>query len=164
VVERLLTQDRVLNRVTLDTADLQALGFPAEFRVEVTVLSCAGFELRLDNDLVTARGDRVLPLKVQLFDQGGSLVTDADILAPPVIQVLLDTGEGGDPVAVSGEALPAGQGTEGKQFYFDDDDRWHLDFGKNAYTAPGTYLLFVDTGDSSEYVIGPTCYAAFTRE
>jgi len=128
------------------------------------VHECRGFEPPMASRAVTVRGNRTLPLKAQLIDQDGFLVTDFDIVAPPVIQVLLDTGEGGNPLGVTGESLPSGQGTYGDQIFFDGDNRWHLNFRTKDYTAPGTYLLFMDTGDSSEYQIDPTCYAAFIRE
>jgi len=113
---------------------------------------------------VTVRGNRTLPLKAQLIDQDGFLVTDFDIVAPPVIQVLFDTGKGDDPLGVTGKTLPSGQGSYGNQIFFNRGHRWHLNFRTKNYTEPGTYLLFMDTGNSSEYLIDPTCYAAFIRE
>ena len=80
-----------------------------------------------------------------------------------IIQVLMSTGVQGEAIDVTSEVLPAGQATDGNQFFYDEDGYWHLNFKTKDYTAPGTYVLFMDTGDETEYVIDPTCYAEFVR-
>jgi concanavalin A-like lectin/glucanase superfamily protein len=125
------------------------------------IYTCSGFESPMDSGPVTVKKNRVLPLKAQLFNANGDLVTDADIVEPPVIQVIFDSGSGGDPVDVTDEALPAGQGTEGNQFVFTDGDKWQYNLKTKNYTASGTYTIFMDTGDGSEYAIDPQCEAQF---
>lgn len=124
-------------------------------------LSCSGFEPPMDNGPVKVKKNRMLPLKAQLFDAEGLPVTDADIVAPPVIQVFFDSGSGGYPIDVTGDALPAGQGTEGNQFVFTDEVKWQFNLKTKEYTASGTYLIFIVSGDDSEYVIFPSCNAQF---
>jgi len=124
--------------------------------------SCLGFEPPMDGGPVTVQGNRALPLKAQLFDADGFAVTDLDIVAPPVIQVLFDTGMGGDPVDVTGDALPAGQGTEGNQFEF-GVDKWQFNLKTTNLTAEGTYTITMISGDESEYTINPSCTAEFVR-
>jgi len=90
-------------------------------------------------------------------------VTDLDINALPVLQVLYRSIPGGDPVDVSNDALPAGQGTDGNQFVF-TDDRWRFNVKTNNYTAEGTYEINMVSGYDTEYVIDPTCVTYFERQ
>lgn len=109
---------------------------------------------------VTVRGNRALPLKSQLFDADNTLVTNLDIGASPVIQVWYEYGTP-DADDVTDEALPAGQSSEGNQFFFDSDQRWHYNLKTKDYSAAGTYTVLMDSGDASEYVIDPTCTGQF---
>ena len=60
------------------------------------------------------------------------------------------------------EALPAGQGDDGNQFVFTDDGRWQFNLKISNYTAPGTYTVFMESGDDTEFVFeSPTCVAEF---
>lgn len=123
-------------------------------------LSCVSFEPPMASGPVTVKGNRALPFKAQLFDADGYLMTDSDLLAPPVIQIWYEYGtpEADD---VSAEALPAGQSTEGNQFFFESDQRWHYNLKTGNYSASGTYTVFIDSGDSFEYLIDPACTAQF---
>ncbi len=127
-------------------------------------ISCVGFEPPLASGPVTLKKNRVLPLKAQLLDGAGNIVTDSDIAALPVLQVLYDSGIRGDPVDVTNDALPAGQGTEGNQFVFTDDLKWQFNLKTRNYTAVGTYNITMVSGDDSEYMIEPMCEAGFVIE
>ena len=125
--------------------------------------SCVGFESPLNRGPVTVKGNsRALPCKAQLEDNGGP-VTDADIDAAPVIQVMYDSGQG-DAEDVTDDALPAGQGTEGNQFVYTDQSKWQFNLKTKDYTAPGTYTITMKSGNDNEYKIAPTCEAQFVRE
>ena len=127
-------------------------------------LECAGFEAPLDDGPVTVKKNKVLPLKAELLDSDGFPVTDEDLDAQPVIQVLYDSGVGGEePVDVTEDALPAGQGTEGNEFVF-SGSKWQFNLKTKNYSAPGTYLISIVSGDEDEYVIAPTCTAEFVIE
>jgi hypothetical protein len=105
-------------------------------------LSCAGFDPPMGSSPVTVRGqNRALPLKAQLFDADSLAVTDLDLSAPPAVQVIYQSGEGGEPVDVTGEALPAGHGSAGNQFEFTVDQIWQFNLKTRDYTAPGTYFI-----------------------
>ena len=112
----------------------------------------------MDAGPVKVKKNRVLPLKAQLFDDVGNLITDLDIVAAPVIQVLFDSGVG-EAIDVTEDALPAGQGTEGNQFEF-GVDKWQFNLKTKNYTAVGTYTITIVSGDSTEYTI-ETCTAQF---
>lgn len=105
----------------------------------------------------------MLPVKAQIFNATGDLVTDADIFAQPVIQVLFASGIG-DAIDVTDEALPVGLGTEGNQFVFIDESKWQFNLKTGEYTASGTYSIFILSGDDSEYIIDPSCEAQFVIE
>jgi len=125
-------------------------------------LSCQGFESPMDKGPVTVKKKKVLPLKATLLD-GSVPVTNLDIVAPPVIQVLYNSGVGAA-IDVTTDALPAGQGTEGNQFEF-DGTWWHFNLKtRRQYTAQGTYTVSIVSGDATEYVVNPTCTAHFVIE
>jgi hypothetical protein len=147
---------------------------PLEF-LYIPPIACFGFEPPMNNGPVKVRKNKawkdlpsnapstlVLPLKVQVSDSGGP-ITDADIASPPVLQVLYDSG-----VIVANEvtadALPAGQASIGNQFVFTNDGKWEFHLGTWNYTAPGAYTISVASGDTTEYVINPTCTATFVVE
>jgi hypothetical protein len=85
-----------------------------------------------------------------LFDEEGNLVTDMDIVAAPVVQVLYGSGSVGEAIDVTGSALPAGQGTDGNQFEFTDDLKWQFNLKTQNYTAAGTYTISIVSGDNTE--------------
>lgn len=125
-------------------------------------LFCVGFEPPMDAGPVTVKKNRVLPLKAQLFESVSNPITDLDIVAPPVIQILFTSGI--TPAEdVTAQALSAGQGTEGNQFEF-GTGKWQFNLNTKNYTAAGTYTISMVSGDESEYTIGPTCMAEFVIE
>ncbi len=131
----------------------------------VPCLACAGFEPPMHLPPVTVQGkNRALPHKARLLDATGVPVTDLNLAAPPVIQVLFDPGTGGASIDVSDDALAAGQGTDGNQFTFTDEERWQFNLKTRNYTASGTYLVYLDTGDPLEYEVFPVCETAFVVE
>lgn len=126
-----------------------------------TAYACSGFEPPMADYPVTVKKSRALPLKAQVFDADGYAMTDAQFDAPPVLQVLFDSGAGGDPVDVTDDALPAGLGTEGNQFVFTAGGNWQFNLLTKNYSAPGTYIVTMETGDDTEYEIDPACVTEF---
>ncbi|MCW8925104.1 MAG: hypothetical protein OQJ84_02520, partial [Xanthomonadales bacterium] len=55
---------------------------------EVPVVSCSGFEAPMDNYPVKTKKNRVFPLKMELFDADGFALTDLDLAAAPVVEVM----------------------------------------------------------------------------
>ena len=124
--------------------------------------SCAVFEPPMAMGPVKVKKNRVLPHKAELLDENGIPITDMDIVSPPVIQVMYDSGTAGA-VDVTEDALAAGQGMDGNQFEF-HDNKWHFNLKTRNYTGVGTYTVIMVSGDESEYVIEPTCVAEFVIE
>jgi hypothetical protein len=127
----------------------------------VPAVICAGFEPPMADHPVTVKKNRALPLKALVFDADGFALSDADFTVPPVVQVLFDAGTGGDPVDVTDEVLSVGLGTEGNQFVFTDEGYWQFNLKTKNYTAPGTYIVTMETGDDAEYVFDPACMTEF---
>jgi hypothetical protein len=109
---------------------------------------------------VSVKKNRALPLKADIYDADGILMTDAELVSPPVVQVWYDDGES-EAEDVTDEALPVGDGSEGNQFVFTDDGNWQFNLKTKNYTAPGIYTIFMDSGDATEYVIDPSCETSF---
>ena len=119
-----------------------------------------GFEPPLASGPVTVKKNKALPLKAVLVDEAASPVTDLDLITSPVVQVLFVPGAGGDPIDVTDQAFPAGQGTDGNLFVF-SDGKWRFNLKTKNYAALGTYLMSMVSGDPSEYEIDPTCESEF---
>jgi len=122
---------------------------------------CIGFQPPMDKP-VKVKGPRALPLKAELFTADGATeITGTDIIAPPVVQVFYTAETGGESEDISDDALPAGHGTEGNQFEWTYDGIWQYNLKTLNYDAPGTYQIYMVSGDESEYVIDSTCSAIF---
>ncbi len=125
---------------------------------DIDIYSCVGFEPPMNSPPVSVRKKRALPLKVQLFDADGELVTDTNIAAAPVLQVVFSP-EIGDPSDVTDDAIAVGLGTEGNQFEYTDNNKWQYNLKTSNYSAPGTYTISIISGDS--YIIEPGCETSF---
>lgn len=125
--------------------------------------SCVGFEPPLANGPVKVKKNRVLPLKAELFDADGFALGNGHLDAAPVVQVMYDSGTDGAPVDVSMDALPAGLGMDGNMFVF-TGSQWQFNLKTRNYTAPGTYMVGLVSGDTAEYGVAPICVAEFVIE
>jgi hypothetical protein len=123
--------------------------------------NCSGFESPMDQGPVTVKKNKALPLKAHLFDGNGYSITDADIFAPPVLQVIYNPAAEGEPEDVTDYALSAGEGTDGNQFVFTDEEKWQFNLKTKNYVAPGTYNITITSGDAEEYEIVSSCLASF---
>ncbi|MHC4748604.1 MAG: right-handed parallel beta-helix repeat-containing protein [Planctomycetota bacterium] len=123
---------------------------------------CVGFKPPMDEGAVKVKKNRVLPLKAELIDMEGYPLTDAEIIAPPVVQVVFQP-TSGDAEDVTDDALPAGQGTEGNQFVFTGSN-WQFNLKTKNYSAAGTYAVTMVSGNECEYTIESTCEAVFVIE
>ena len=133
---------------------------PLQFVPLAPAYTCVGFEPPLDSGPVTVKKNRVLPFKAELLDENGFALTDQDLAAPPVLQVLYNSGIGEPPMDVTDDALPAGLGMNGNAFVF-QGSKWRFNLKTRNYTAPGTYTATMLTGDGAEYGLAQTCTAQF---
>ena len=133
---------------------------PIEFVDAAPAYACQGFEPPLADGPVTAKGNRALPLRAELFDQDGVAFTGTDLGAPPVLQVRYQSGIDGTPEDVSDQILWVGQGTAGNAFVF-SGSKWRFNLKIGNYTAPGTYTMTMISGNGAEYRVEPICEAQF---
>lgn len=116
---------------------------------------CEGFAPPFEGSVVVKK-NRVLPLKIELMDSDGNNRSDLNITAPPLIQVKYWSGSGiFNLVDVSDHALPVGLGTDGNEFEYTGAGVWNFNLQTKNYTAKGSYLVSVESGDQSKYKIDP---------
>ncbi len=149
--------DTTNNEICGTTSHLSLFGLALAVIPEYT---CTGFESPMDRGTVTVRGNRAIPFKAKLYDGMGMELGIGALSASPVIQVMYQPGDG-DPVDVSGEALPAGQGSEGNQFVYADDGFWQFNLKTKNYDAAGIYTVTMVSGDAQEYQVAPMCAGTF---
>ena len=110
-----------------------------------------------------AKKNGALPVKLQLFDADGYLVTDADLAALPVVNVSFAPSNGDPSIDVTDSLLPVGQANEDNIFRFDsDEDKFFYNLSSKPYKAPGDYTVTAVAGDSSYEIEG--CSQTFTRQ
>lgn len=134
----------------------------------VPVLTCSGFMPPFDNALsLKKKVKRAIPVDIELNDADGYIVTDLDIVAPPVINVLFNGTVFGDVPPDDATLLPLGSANEDNAFRFDPESgQWIYNLGTKQFGAPGTYTVSVASGDTSEYTIdapGGACAQTFER-
>ena len=122
------------------------------------IYSTSGFKPPLNGDSVTVNGNRVLPLKVEIFDESGNVVDQ--LTAPPKIKISY-TETSSSPVDVSDTALPQGVGLTGGHFEF-HNGIWHFNLETKPFSDSGEYSIEIISGDNSEYKL-ETTVAKFIR-
>ena len=125
---------------------------------------CDGFHPPMDAFPVRSSGIGAYPLMMRLFGPEGFEVTDLDVSAPPVVQVVFRPGRGGQAVDVSEQMVRAGRPSEGNQFAFTEMGLWQFNLKSQNYRAPGKYIVSAVSGDDSEYVLLPTCTTGFVAK
>jgi hypothetical protein len=134
----------------------------ATFVLDLNILDCFGFDSPLDSGPVTVKKHRVLPLRAKLVDADGFPVTPFEIVSPPVIQVIFSASANPQVIDVTDQALATGHKTEGNQFVF-EADQWRFNLSTKHYSAPGTYIITMESGDEAEYAVR-SCEAVFVVE
>lgn len=145
---------RLYNRALSDQ-EVQQLANPSP------TIACEGFEPPLDISPVSVRGNRALPFKAELVDEDGMYLTDSDIAAPPVIQIMFESNPPEEYPLEAYDLLSIGHGTDGNVFVFTEDEKWQINVKVTKNTSPGTYTAYMVSGDEDEYVIDPTCQVEF---
>lgn len=149
---------RIYNRVLSECEILELYGaFCAP------TYTSSGFESPLADGPVKVKKNRVLPVKAELIDENGLLMTDTEIIKAPIIQVTYTSSTGGEAIPVSDYAY-VGMGSDGNAFeYNPTDEVWQFNLKTNNYTGPGTYTIMMKSGDETEYLVD-TCEAQFVVE
>lgn len=131
----------------------------------VEAFACEGFDPPFDVALAIGKKvDRAIPLKAQLIDSDGFLITDLDIDAPPVVNVSFTPGSGGPTEDLTDQLAPIGSANTGNLFRFDPDTQtWVYNLGTKQYKSAGTYAVSMRSGDEASYIVDPTCSGQFQR-
>ena len=97
-------------------------------------------------------------LRARLLDEEELEVGDADLIAAPVVQVLFTPAEGEETLDVTADV------TWKDSFTFTRKGYWRLSLNRYRMETPGTYLVTMESGDESEYLIDPTCSESIIKE
>jgi hypothetical protein len=136
--------------------------------VAVQEIACTGFKAPFDQPVALKKKiNRAIPLKIEVTDAGGFIVTDQDIMAPPVVNVLFNGQVFGTVPPDDAELLPPGAANEENIFRFDTaSNHWIYNLGTKQFGAAGTYTVTVASGSNSEYTLNAPngeCAQTFER-
>ena len=118
---------------------------------------CSGFEPPMDKIIQAKKGGRVLPLKIKLYDENFYEITDFEISTPPLIEVNyigLDQTE-----SLVEDLLYVGRGNGENELVYTGKG-WQFNLQTKNFRAPGTYEIYVVSGNPGEYTID-SCIAEF---
>jgi len=163
-VDKQTISDRVGNTFVFPTnAITSVVGVSMDAEGFVQPLACVGFAAPMSKTgSVKVRRNRAIPLKAQLLGEGDILLDAFDLFASPVLNVIYANPGTNADEDVTDDALSAGEGTDGNQFEFNTDtNQWQFNLMTKNYTAPGTYRVSLNTGDSGEYEVDGACEAFF---
>uniref|UniRef100_UPI003D1077B3 PxKF domain-containing protein n=1 Tax=Vibrio sp. TaxID=678 RepID=UPI003D1077B3 len=130
--------------------------------------SCDGFYQPFDDNITIKKKSKgTIPVKMELTDEYGYPMTDADISAPPVINVTFNSTVYGNGTTDDAALESVGSSNDGNQFSYNTDaGQWEYRVGTKQFSSSGTYHVTVTSGDSNEYTInsGVQCSQSFTRQ
>jgi hypothetical protein len=152
-----------------DNLSFESLGAPQE--EGPPLFSCVGFSSPLEELLEDPQHAQfaqffwlwlsrapVKLLRARLLDEEDLEVGDADLIAPPVAQVLFTPAEGEETLDVTDDV------TWKDSFTFNRKGYWRLSLKRYRMRMPGTYLVSMESGDESEYLIDPTCSESIIKK
>lgn len=131
-------------------------------------LVCHGFMPPFDKALSLKRNvKRAIPVDIELTDGDAFIITDLDIDAPPVVNVLFAGELSTEVPPDANDLLPLGSANDDNQFRFDPESgKWIYNLGTKQFGAAGSYTVTVASGDTAEYTIdvaGGACSQTFVR-
>ncbi|MCS0397892.1 hypothetical protein ND972_13910 [Vibrio diabolicus] len=130
--------------------------------------SCEGFYEPFDQNITIKKKSKgTIPVKMELKDEYGYPMTDADISAPPVINVTFNSTVYGSGTTDDAALESVGSSNDGNQFSYNAaEGQWEYRLGTKQFSGTGTYQVSVTSGDLNEYTInnGGQCTNSFTRQ
>lgn len=123
---------------------------------EPPIYSCSGFKAPMDKTVMVKKKNRVLPLKMLLFDQSGAEVTNLEF--SPLVEVSFTGGSPTEPPEQ--EFLASGKGDEGNQFSY-ISNYYQFNLQTKNFSGSGMYTIRAVSGSSDTYTLAPTCEATF---
>jgi sugar lactone lactonase YvrE len=153
------------NIYVTDTANHRVLVYDG-ILIQAQAHTCTGFDDPFANPLaLKKKSKRTIPLKMTLTNSEGAVITDTDVEAPPVVNVLFGGQVFGEVPPDSDDLLPTGGANEDNIFRFNDStDQWEYNLDTKQFTAPGVYTVKPVAGNDS-YTIdtGSGCIQTFER-
>ena len=131
----------------------------------VPTFSCdGGFLPPFDQPIaLKPKTKRAIPVKAYIVDNAGALITDADIVAPPVITVSYASTVYGEVPPNDEDLAPLGSANDDNIARFDpDSETWIYNLGTKQFTASGEYTVEMVSGDPGEYLL-EGCSQTFSR-
>jgi hypothetical protein len=134
-----------------------------EFRT-LLAAECEGFAPPFDAPIgLNKKEQRVIPLRMELFDEGGWPLGPDDITAPPIVSVSYAVGGSSEDLAPLVDST--GNATPGNTFRWDAaTERWAFNLSTRPYTAAGAYTVTAVAGDEEYVLKDPTCTGTFVRQ
>jgi hypothetical protein len=149
------------NIYVADRANFRVLIFDGTPPVTTTVLTGICFDPPFDAPLSLKKNSkRVIPLKMTLVNSEGIEITDTDLSALPVVNVLFGGQVYGESPPDGEDLLPNGGANDDNIFRF-TGGKWIYNLGTKQFTAPGTYTVKAVAGDGSYIIDG--CMETFER-
>ena len=153
----------------LDNLTFESLGAPPT--EGPPMLSCVGFRSPLQALLEDPQQAKyakffelwlskspVKLLRARLLDVEDLEIGDADLIAPPLARVIFTPADGEENLDVTADV------TWKDSFTFNRKGYWRLALKRFRMQVPGTYLVTMESGDESEYLIDPTCAEAIIKK
>lgn len=148
-------------KVKLVNTELGQLNFDKVRLQRAAVATCQGFLSPFNNTLsLKKKENRAIPVKMVLRDLFGNVLTDANVSAPPKVQVTIGTDPAQIDTGYNSDLLPAGLSDEGNEFRYDGSG-WIINLATKQYTGSATYTVTAVPGDDSYVIDG--CSQTFTR-
>jgi hypothetical protein len=105
--------------------------------------------------------NRVLPFKAMLVNAEGIPVTN--LVAAPRISLRFDEHANGPDAPVVDYAQLSGSGTSGDSFEL-TGSTWQFKLKAEVFNADERYMATMESGNTDEYTINPTCEGVFQVE
>ncbi len=149
------------NIYVADRANFRVLIFDGTPPVTTTVLTGICFDPPFDAPLSLKKNSkRVIPLKMTLVNSEGIEITDADLSALPVVNVVFGGQVYGEVPPDGEDLLPTGGSNNDNIFRF-SGGKWIYNLGTAQFASPGTYTVKAVAGDGSYIIDG--CMETFDR-
>lgn len=132
-------------------------------------LSCEGFFSPFEaSKSISKKAKGTIPVKLALWDDT-ALITDYDLSAPPVINVIFEGTTYGDGTTDDAALESVGSANDGNEFTYNAAEQvWQYNLSTKQFSSPGTYTVTVRSGDENEYKIDTeddtVCTQTFTRK
>ncbi|MEK0274926.1 CARDB domain-containing protein [Vibrio vulnificus] len=130
--------------------------------------SCDGFYEPFDDKITIKKKSKgTIPVKMELTNEYSYPMTDADISAPPVINITFNSTVYGNGITDDAALESVGASNEGNQFSYNAaEGQWEYRLGTKQFSSAGTYQVTVASGDTGEYTIsnGALCSQSFIRQ